>query len=92
VVLGVEYPYLSAIDPLMYLVNNTRPDIVFAVNCPTRCSVARIMCHWNNIKNILRHLPGMTNLGLFFKMYQDSSLIGYTDANYLSDPKMPDHK
>jgi hypothetical protein len=32
-VLGQEYPYISDIGALMYLVNNMRPDIVFTVNC-----------------------------------------------------------
>jgi hypothetical protein len=35
-VLGPEYPYLSVIGALMYLVNNSRPDIAFAVNCLVR--------------------------------------------------------
>jgi hypothetical protein len=52
-VLGHEYPYLSAIGALMYLANNTRPDIAFAVNCLAKHSAALTMCHWNNIKNIL---------------------------------------
>ena len=42
-VLGDETPYLSASGALMYLANNTRPGIYFAVSllarfssCPTR--------------------------------------------------------
>jgi hypothetical protein len=31
-VLGDEYPYLSVIGALMYLANNTRLNIAFAVN------------------------------------------------------------
>jgi hypothetical protein len=31
-VLGSEYPYLSVIGALMYLINNTRHDIAFTVN------------------------------------------------------------
>jgi hypothetical protein len=37
-VLGQEYLYLSVIGVLMYLANNTRSDITFAVNC--------IVKHW----------------------------------------------
>jgi hypothetical protein len=40
----------------MNLTNNTRSDIVFAVNCLTRHSVAPTMRHWNDIKNIIRYL------------------------------------
>ena len=29
---GLEIPYLSAISALMYLANNTRPVIAFAIN------------------------------------------------------------
>jgi hypothetical protein len=52
-VLGAEYTYLSVIGALMYLANNTRPDITFAVNCLVRHSAAPTMYHWNDIKNIL---------------------------------------
>jgi hypothetical protein len=52
-VLGAEYPYLSAIGALIYLGNNTRLDIAFAVNCLAKHSAAHIMHHWNDIKNIL---------------------------------------
>jgi hypothetical protein len=52
-VLGEEYPYLSAIGVLMYLANNTRPDIAFAINCLARYNVAPTMCYWKRIKNIL---------------------------------------
>jgi hypothetical protein len=85
-VLGPEYPYLSAIGALMYLANNTRPDIAFAVNLLARHSAAPTKRHWNGIKNILRYLQGTTDLGLFYERNQDSSLVGYTDAGYLSDP------
>jgi hypothetical protein len=65
-VFGAEYPYLSAIGALMYLANNTRPDIAFTVNCLIRHSAAPTMRHWNDIKNILRYLNGTIDLGLFF--------------------------
>jgi len=37
-ILGPEVPYLSAIGALMYLANNTRPDISFSVNVLARYS------------------------------------------------------
>jgi hypothetical protein len=44
-VLEPEYPYLSVIGALMYLTNNTRSDIAFAVNCIARHSMAPTMGH-----------------------------------------------
>jgi hypothetical protein len=52
-VLGQEYTYLSVIGALMYLANNTRPDIAFVVNCLARHNAAPTMRHWNVCKNIL---------------------------------------
>jgi hypothetical protein len=65
-VLGSEYPYLSAIGALMYLANNTRPDITFAVNLLARYNAAPIMRHWNKVKDVLRYLRGTSDLGLFY--------------------------
>jgi hypothetical protein len=84
-VLGPECPYLSVIGALMYLAKNTRHDIAFEVNCLIRYSVTPTMRHWNDIKNILRYLHGTTDFGLFFRKNQDHNLIGYTDADYLSN-------
>jgi hypothetical protein len=44
-VLVNEYPYLSIIDALMYLTNNTRCEIAFAVNCLTRHSATPAIRH-----------------------------------------------
>jgi hypothetical protein len=52
-VLGPEYLYLNVIVTLIYLANNTRPDIIFLVNYLARHNAAPTMCHWNDIKNIL---------------------------------------
>jgi hypothetical protein len=70
----------------MYLSNNTKPDIAFLVNCLARYSVAPMMRHWNDIKNILRYLNDTIDLGLLFRRNQESDLIGYADVDYLSDP------
>jgi hypothetical protein len=72
----------------MYLTNNTRPNIAFTVNYLVRHNAAPTMRHWNGIKNILRYLVGTIDLRLYFqKKKQDSKLIGYTDVDYLSNPR-----
>jgi hypothetical protein len=85
-VLGPQVPYLSAIGALMYLANNTRPDIKFAVNLLARHSAAPTKRHWVGVKSIFRYLNGTRDLGLFYSRSQNPNLIGYIDAGYLSDP------
>jgi hypothetical protein len=66
-VLGVEYPYLSAIRALMYLANSTRPDIAFAVNLLARYSAEPTKRHWKGIKDIFRYLQGSKVLVCFIE-------------------------
>ena len=84
--LGPEVPYLNAIEALMYLANNTRPDISFSVNLLARCSSTPTQGHWNGIKHILRYLRGTMDMGLFYPKVPKLELIGYADAGYMSDP------
>jgi hypothetical protein len=86
-VLGSEYPYLNVIGALMYLVNNTRPDIAFTVNLIIRFNAAPTIRHWNGIKDVLRYLWGTPDPGLFYSKNQDLSFIDYADVRYLSDPR-----
>ena len=72
-ILGSEYPYLSLIEALMYLANNTRPDIAYAVNLLARHSAAPTKRHWTRAKEILRYLNGTKDLGLFFQKTDDLS-------------------
>ncbi|XP_060216728.1 secreted RxLR effector protein 161-like [Lycium barbarum] len=83
--LGAEIPYLSAIGTLMYLANNSRPDIAFSVSLLARFSSSPTRRHWNGIKNIFRYLRGTIDMG-FYSNESNSQLIGYADAGYLSDP------
>jgi hypothetical protein len=52
-VLHYEYSYLSAIGALIYLVNNTKPNVAFTVNLLTRLSAAPTIRHWNRVKDAL---------------------------------------
>ena len=82
--LSPEVPYLSAIGALLYLAQCTRLDIAFLVNLLTRFSSAPTRRHWNGLKHILHYLHGTIDLGLFYS--NESTLKGYADSGYLSDP------
>jgi hypothetical protein len=83
--LGSDKPYLSAIGGLMFLANQTRPDIAFSVNLLARHSAQPTIRHWNGIKRIFRYLLGTIDLGLFYPTDLTLHLCGYADAGYLSD-------
>ncbi|XP_070018088.1 secreted RxLR effector protein 161-like [Nicotiana sylvestris] len=70
----------------MYLANNTRPDITFAVSLLARFSSSPTRRHWNGVKYIFRYLRGTIDMGLFYSNEFKSEMIGYADAGYLSDP------
>ncbi|KAL0560561.1 hypothetical protein IC582_000970 [Cucumis melo] len=63
--LGPEVSYLSAIGALMYLANNTIPDIAFSVYLLARYSSSPTKRHWNGVKHVLRYLRGTIGMGLF---------------------------
>jgi hypothetical protein len=63
--LASEYTYLSIIGALMYLTNNTRLDIAFAVNLLARFSADPTIRHWNGVKDVLQYLQDTLDLDLF---------------------------
>ena len=85
-ILGLEVPYLSAIGALLYLANCTKPDIEFVVNLLARFSTSPTRRHWNGIKHIFWYLQGSQDIGLLYTRNQDMTLVGYSDADYMSDP------
>jgi hypothetical protein len=84
-ILGLEFPYLTVIGALMYLANCTRPDISFAIKLLARYNSSPMKMHWVGVKNILRYLQGTKDLGLFYQKNQERTIVGYSDAGYLSN-------
>ncbi|KAL0549877.1 hypothetical protein IC582_014367 [Cucumis melo] len=84
--LGPEVSYLSAIGALMYLANNTRPDIAFLVNLLARYSSSPTKRHLNGVKHVLRYIRGTIDIGLFYSNKSNFDSVSYADAGYLSDP------
>ncbi|KAM2692792.1 hypothetical protein EV2_007046 [Malus domestica] len=94
-ILEPEVPYLSATRALLYLAQNTRLDISFAINLSARYNNVPTRRHWNGVKDILCYLKGTMDLGLFYTHESsrgaaplgslvDFRLISYTDIGYLS--------
>ena len=81
--LGPKVPYPSAIGA--HLANCTRLDIALSVNLLARYSSAPTRRHKNGIKHILRYLYGTTSMGPFYSRKSKQQLLGYADAEYLSD-------
>ena len=70
----------------MYLANNTRLDIAFAVNLLARYSSTPTQRHWKRVKYVLHYLRVITDLGLFYPHELLSNLTRFADAGYLSHP------
>ncbi|XP_070041561.1 secreted RxLR effector protein 161-like [Nicotiana tomentosiformis] len=83
---GDKTPYLSAVGLLMYLANNTRPNITFIVSLIARFSSSPTRRYWNGVNHIFRYLRGTLDMRLFYSNEFKSGMIGYADAGYLSDP------
>ena len=83
--LGHETPYLAPISALMYLASCTRLDIAFAVTLLAKFSAKPTKWHWNGVNHILRHLKGMEDLGLFFRVQEDSNIKEHVDAGCLTN-------
>lgn len=61
-ILGDLTPYLSIIGALMYLANNTRLDIYFAVSLLARFNSCLTKRHWKCVKHIFRYLQGTIDM------------------------------
>jgi hypothetical protein len=85
-ILGLEVPYLSAIDALMYLANCTQLDIEFSVNLLARYNSAPTSRHWNGVKHVLCCLCRTTDMELFYPTDSNSQLVRHANAGFLSNP------
>jgi hypothetical protein len=92
-ILGLAFPYLSAIGALMYLANCTRPDISFAVNLLARYITSPTKRHWVGVKNILRYLQGTKDLGFCsIRKIKKEAWWGIAMLDTYQIPIMPDRR
>ena len=73
--------YQSMVGSLLYTAIATRPDISHAVGAVSKFNSCPTEAHLTAVKRIFRYLKGTINLGLKYERSDDSSLIGFSDAD-----------
>ena len=89
-----SWNYSSVVGMLMYLSNQTRPDITFAVNQVARFTHAPREIHAKAVKRIVRYLAGTQDQGLIFTSNLSIGLEMFCDADFaglwkFEDPQHP---
>jgi hypothetical protein len=77
-----EWNYRSIVGMLLYLSNNTRPDIMFAVSQVARFCYAPKKSHATAVKTIIRYLAGTTDKGTIFRQPSDFNIKCFVDADF----------
>ena len=67
---------------LMYLANNTRPDIAHAVHACARYTHFPKKSHATAVKHILRYLKGTSDKGMIIKPNDIQELNCYVDSDF----------
>ena len=77
-----SWNYRSVVGMFMYLANQTRPDIAFAVHQVARYSHNPKEIHGKAVKRIVRYLAGTKDKGLIFKSDFTVGLQMFCDADF----------
>ena len=77
--------FKSGLGLLMYLMVRTRPDIAFALCKLSTFSNNPTDTHWQALKRVIRYLAGTRNRGITYGGVSNTTLTGYTDADWAGD-------
>ena len=77
-----KWEYSSVVGMLMFLANNTRPDIAYATHQCARFSHSPKASHSLAVKKIARYLKGTPNDGIIMKPKPDLTIDCYVDADF----------
>ena len=78
----LQWNYASVVGMLLYVSNNTRPDITFAVSQVARFTACPKVSHAKAIKSIVRYLAGTKDKGIIFKLTGSFDLKLWVDADF----------
>ncbi|KAA0052371.1 putative mitochondrial protein [Cucumis melo var. makuwa] len=75
----------SVVGALQYA-TLTHPEISYSVNKACQFMHTPKHTHWQLVKRILRYLKGVLYHGLWLSKSDNTSLVGFADADWASDP------
>lgn len=80
----VDEPFRSLVGHLMWLANQTRPDILNAVRAVARYSAAPKLLHWQAALHIVMYIKSTSTYGITFQrgLSDGVQLELYVDADY----------
>jgi len=81
----VRIPYSNAVGSLIYVIMCTRPYICHAVGLVSQFQANPGFTYWKAVKWIFRYPKGTTYYTLCYQA-QNLHLVGYSDADWGSDP------
>ncbi|XP_070036103.1 uncharacterized mitochondrial protein AtMg00810-like [Nicotiana tomentosiformis] len=76
--------FRKLLGSLRYL-TSTRPDITYGVGLISRFMETLRQFHLQEAKRILRYIQGTQTDGIFYAKTNDSSLVGFTDSDWVGD-------
>lgn len=75
--------FAELVGSLMYLTNQTRPDIAYAVGKLARRMSSPTEADWRAAKGVLRYLQGTRNMGIVYG--KGAAMEGWVDADFAGD-------
>ncbi len=85
---GLVHIYQKAVEPVMYAMVQTRPDIAYAVGVLSRLSYNLAPEHWQVMKHLLCYLSGTWHHYSEYSFPPDVTSLGlhvWVDASYAGD-------
>ena len=74
--------YREAVGSLMWLSNNTRPDIADAVRAASRHNGNPTPEDWRKVLRIFEYLNSTVDLGITYERGSSEKLVAFSDADY----------
>ena len=80
-----DWPFFELVGCLMWLANQTRPDIANAVRAVARYTNSPRAIHWKTTVGILEYVFFTSGFGITFQRGSGLELVAYADADYASN-------